>query len=257
VTFSGAQATINNATGPIGKWNADAITMVDSAGGTKAKPGPLTPDGTSFTVTWFASNAPNGGTGKKSPVNAPMLDGQLPVPVSAPPVVALNVAVAQSAPATPVANPVTTTDAVPRPANNPSTFTAEAISAFFAGQVAVGGMDGIASASGVVDDSSADIPWLTPARGSDLLPPPAVVPPETGTIRQGADDVPTEETGPALYLAMFERTSDLSSTAEQVPIYAADLPFDQSAAAVVLLGVVLNVRCQTSTEKQTKTQRPT
>jgi hypothetical protein len=253
VKFSGAQATINGITGPIGP-GADAITMVDSTGGTKASPGSLTGGGTSFTVTWFASNAPNGGTGHKSPVKAPMLDGEFPVPVSlTPAVVALNFTAAQPAPG--VANPVIT-DAAPRLANNPSTFPAEAISTFFAGKVVVGGMDGIAGATGVVDDSPADVPWLVPVRGSDVLPPPAVVPPEIGTIRQGPDAVPTEDTAFEPYLAIFERNGDPSSTAEQAPMYAADQPFDQSAAAVVLLGAVLSVRCQTSTEEETKKQRP-
>jgi hypothetical protein len=265
VNFSGAQATINGTTGPIDSWTADAITMVDSAGGTKASPGSLTdtkkaPVTSSFTVTFVASNAPNGGTGHKSPVKAPMLDGELPVPVSlAPPVVALNFAVAQFAPATSVADPVVTRDVVPRLPNNPSTFPAEAISTFFASKVAVAGMDGPAGAFGVVDDSAADLPWLAPLPGSDVLPPPAVVPPpEIGAIMRGPGAEPTDETAAEPYLVMSEWNGDSGSTGAQAPICAADLPLDQAAVAVVLLGAVVSGRHQTLwTEEETKKHRPT
>jgi hypothetical protein len=264
VTFSGAQATINGTPGPIGPAapaplppQVDAITMADSAGGVKAKPGPLMDGGTSFTVTWFASNAPNSGPGHKSAIKAPMLDGQLPdLVLLAPPVVPLNFTAAQLAPATGVAKPVITTDTAPRTANL-STFPAEAISTFFAGKVAVGGMDGPAGAFGALDESPADLPWLAPLPGSDVLPAPAVVSPsEISAIRQGPGAVPTEQTAPEPYLALFECNGDPSSTPAQIPIYAAELPLDQATAAVILLGAVLSGRHQTSsTEEETKNHR--
>lgn len=57
VNFSGSYATGNGQTGSISNsaWTHDDITMVTSGGATKALPGPLSPDGTAFSVTWMHS----------------------------------------------------------------------------------------------------------------------------------------------------------------------------------------------------------
>lgn len=57
IQFSNSQATINNVTGGIndGAWQNDPITMVTTSGATKASPSALSPDGTSFSVSWFGN----------------------------------------------------------------------------------------------------------------------------------------------------------------------------------------------------------
>ncbi len=54
VKVTGAQATLNTATGAINNpaWQNDPITMETSSGVLKAVPSALSPDGSSFTVTW-------------------------------------------------------------------------------------------------------------------------------------------------------------------------------------------------------------
>jgi len=54
VNFSGSYTTGNGHTGSIndGAWSNDQIVMVTNGGRVKAQPSPLSPDGTSFSVTW-------------------------------------------------------------------------------------------------------------------------------------------------------------------------------------------------------------
>lgn len=58
VGFSNSQATINSHIGTISdsSWKNDQITMVNSAGSPKATPSSLSPDGSSFTISWNGSN---------------------------------------------------------------------------------------------------------------------------------------------------------------------------------------------------------
>ena len=53
-TFTSASATLNNITGSISNsaWQNDAIKMINSSGAPKATPSGLSPDGSSFSVTW-------------------------------------------------------------------------------------------------------------------------------------------------------------------------------------------------------------
>lgn len=55
VTFSSCQATLNGHTGFISDsaWQYDAITMVTSSRTIKAQPSALSPDGSSFSITWW------------------------------------------------------------------------------------------------------------------------------------------------------------------------------------------------------------
>jgi hypothetical protein len=55
VTMTACKATLNNHTGAIGdsSWQNDAITMVTTNGATKARPSVLSPDGASFSDTWY------------------------------------------------------------------------------------------------------------------------------------------------------------------------------------------------------------
>ena len=57
VYFENAQATLNGVTGSINNsaWQYDAITMTTSSGTVKALPSSLSPDGRSFSVTWYHS----------------------------------------------------------------------------------------------------------------------------------------------------------------------------------------------------------
>jgi len=57
VYFENAQATLNGITGSINNsaWQYDAITMTTSSGTVKALPSSLSPDGRSFSVTWYHS----------------------------------------------------------------------------------------------------------------------------------------------------------------------------------------------------------
>ncbi|MGI8914152.1 MAG: G1 family glutamic endopeptidase [Chloroflexota bacterium] len=54
IGLSGAATTMNGISGSVGNaaWAAAGISMLDSAGQTRAEPSPLSLDGTSFTVTW-------------------------------------------------------------------------------------------------------------------------------------------------------------------------------------------------------------
>ncbi len=56
INFSNAQATLNNTIGTISSWPNDPITMVNASGSSKATPSALSPDGSSFSVTWNSSN---------------------------------------------------------------------------------------------------------------------------------------------------------------------------------------------------------
>ncbi len=55
-TFTNASAAISGTSGPIKTWAFDCINIVNSSGGIKAQTGTLSPDGTSFGVTWLSSN---------------------------------------------------------------------------------------------------------------------------------------------------------------------------------------------------------
>jgi Peptidase A4 family len=61
VTFTGASATLSGTTGTISSWPYDPITMVD--GKATATPSPLSPDGSSFTVTYGSSSSGGNGNG--------------------------------------------------------------------------------------------------------------------------------------------------------------------------------------------------
>jgi hypothetical protein len=54
--FTSCYATVAGATGSVNdvRWQNDAITMVSSGGALKAQPSELSPDGTSFGVTWYS-----------------------------------------------------------------------------------------------------------------------------------------------------------------------------------------------------------
>lgn len=58
IPFTSASATLNNITGSIGNgaWQHDEITMTNNSGAPKATPSALSPDGSSFNVTWNSSN---------------------------------------------------------------------------------------------------------------------------------------------------------------------------------------------------------
>jgi hypothetical protein len=58
VTFTGASATLSGTTGTISSWPNDPITMVD--GKATATPSPLSPDGSSFSVTYSTSGKTHG-----------------------------------------------------------------------------------------------------------------------------------------------------------------------------------------------------
>lgn len=58
MTISSASATINGVTGSISNstWQNDQITMVNGSGGVKAATSTLSPDGSSFNISWQSSN---------------------------------------------------------------------------------------------------------------------------------------------------------------------------------------------------------
>jgi len=53
VTFTACSADINGTTGPISDFTYDPLTMETSTGTKKAVPSALSPDGSSFSVTWY------------------------------------------------------------------------------------------------------------------------------------------------------------------------------------------------------------
>jgi len=258
-TFTGAQATINKQTGPIDyTWSgatAYPINMITSSGALKDTTSSLSDSGgtSSFSVTWISSGSSSNTSQKSASSNKGTLMQDVAPSIAAPTELS-----ALNNPGSIVNVSVQGTDTVPRisGALAPST---QAVAAFFAGNTVTGGMDAPAGADGLAvgfGETAADtgIQWFAPLPGRGALAPPVIVPAKTEDFLPPAA-TKTEESAAEPHLTVLKWNGDPGSTREQIPSYSAELPIDQSAAAFVLLGAVLNSRRRTtSADEEAKVQ---
>jgi Peptidase A4 family len=127
----------------------------------------------------------------------------------------------------------------------------QAVSAFFAINPTVGGMDGAVgtwlpgtgpSGDGMSGDNLQAAPqWLTPSPGTGEMAPPAVAPPPQTPENMDGFGAAQDETASTTYRPGATWKGDPGSTRER-PGYGAELIIDQSAVFVLLGGAALNDR---------------